>query len=387
MEPENALHAEDSPGKDGGTDPSLVRERARLVRQCARLTGDLDAAEDLAQETLLEAWRNAHKLRDAAGASQWLDAIARNVCLRWARRRGRELAALAPLGDEPGVPDRLDVEVELEREELAELLDRALALLPPETRDVLVHRYVYESPHAEIAARLGLSVDAVSMRISRGKIVLRRMLASELRADAAAYGLLDPVADGWHETRLWCADCGRRRLLMRKEPPPGAVSFRCPGCSPDRPASTYRLHNPVFARLVGELVRPAAIVARAAEWSWRYFGAGAETGDVACTRCGRSVRLRRYFRDRDGRPSGGLFADCEACGEQVSSSAGGLALSVPVVRGFRRDHPRTRLLPPREVEAGGVPAIVVRYEDALGRAGVDVVLARETLRVIEPASD
>jgi RNA polymerase sigma-70 factor (ECF subfamily) len=61
-------------------------ERARLVRLCAVLTGDAEAAEDFAQETLLEAWRHRHKLTDTCGADRWLTAIARNVCLRWGRR-------------------------------------------------------------------------------------------------------------------------------------------------------------------------------------------------------------------------------------------------------------------------------------------------------------
>ncbi|HEX9068257.1 MAG TPA: sigma-70 family RNA polymerase sigma factor, partial [Ktedonobacterales bacterium] len=75
---------------------ALTSERARLVRLCARLTGSSAAAEDLAQETLLEAWRALEKLRDASGISPWLSAIARNVCLRYQRRRGRELAHQLP---------------------------------------------------------------------------------------------------------------------------------------------------------------------------------------------------------------------------------------------------------------------------------------------------
>ena len=70
---------------------ALPGEHRRLVRLCARLTGDVEAAEDLAQETLLEAWRQAHKLYDPGGYAPWLSAIARNVCLRWAQRRGPEL--------------------------------------------------------------------------------------------------------------------------------------------------------------------------------------------------------------------------------------------------------------------------------------------------------
>jgi RNA polymerase sigma factor (sigma-70 family) len=137
-------------------------ERARLVRLCTRLTGNIDVAEDLVQETLLEAWRNSYKLHDPEGRGRWLSAIARNVCRRWAHEQGRALPRLARL-DESGdcgdnndeqPTDDFDLEVELERHELAELLDRALGLLPAATRQALVARNVHASPHAEIAARM-----------------------------------------------------------------------------------------------------------------------------------------------------------------------------------------------------------------------------------------
>jgi RNA polymerase sigma factor (sigma-70 family) len=147
----------------------LPAERTRLVRLCAIITGNTDIAEDLAQETLLEAWRHIHELRDPHRRAQWLSGIARNVCLRWARQRGRDLThqafarldqdtTLAPLEDR--LADDFDLEVELEHKELVELLDQALALLPAETRIILVKRYVEESPIAEIAAQMGLNASA-----------------------------------------------------------------------------------------------------------------------------------------------------------------------------------------------------------------------------------
>jgi len=342
-------------------------ERHRLVRLCAAISGDRGAAEDLAQETLLEAWRNVGKLHDPAGADRWLSAIARNVCRRWARRHGRELVAVAATDAEPAAADR-----GLEDVGIGDVLVRALGVLPRQTRDVLVHRYVHDVPQAEIAARLGISEDAVSMRASRGKDVLRRLLARELR---------DEVDDGWHETRVWCSECGRHRLTLRRDAPPGVVSFRCAGCSRDAPRAEFRLANPTFADLFGDLVRPAALLERAAEWSRRYFAGGAGSS-AACVRCDRPVTLERYLHDRDGRPSLGLFATCGSCGEQVSSSARGLVFSLPEVRRFRREHPRTRAVPAREVEAGGEPAVVLRYEDLRSSAGVDVVVARRSVRVL-----
>jgi RNA polymerase sigma factor (sigma-70 family) len=368
------------------THAELWREpvRRRLVRLCAAITGDPDAAEDLAQETLLEALRNVHKLHDPAGAEQWLNAIARNVCRRWARSRGRESALIAPVEiDTDTSADALDLDAELDRGELVELLDRALGLLPADTRDVLVQRYVHELPHAEIGRRLGLSEDAVTMRASRGKAVLRRLLGSELRDEAAAHGLLHAADQEWVETRVWCADCGRRRLVARREASPGSLGFRCPGCDPDLtvPSAEFALGNPFFAQLVGGLVRPAAMLNRVAEWTRRYYADGAQT-DVPCTRCGGPVTIKRFWRDAGDAPRDGLYVDCPACGEQSSTSVEGIALATPEVRRFRRAHPRTSGLPRRAVDWHGAPAILVRRKNLLGSDSVDVVLDRDTLRVL-----
>ena len=140
-------------------------QRARLVRLCTAVVGDASAAEDLAQESLLTAWRLQHRLSDPSGADAWLSAIARNVCRRWLRDRGSAPVPTADLD----TSQAHDLDSVLEREEVVELLDRALGLLPAATRDALVGHYVEELSHAEIATRLGTTPDAVSMRVSRGR--------------------------------------------------------------------------------------------------------------------------------------------------------------------------------------------------------------------------
>lgn len=215
------------------------QERIRLVRLCATITGNVDAAEDLAQETLLEAWRHLHELRDPEKQSQWLSGIARNVCLRWARKRGHDLAHLAEphvsqdtslTTLEESLVDDFDIEVELERKELIELLNRAMALLPRETRIVLVKRYVEESPLAEVAAQLGTNASAVAMRLQRGKLALRRVLTKEMSQEIASYDVGITAINEWDETSIWCTSCGQRKLMGKFIPDEGELLLRCPTC-------------------------------------------------------------------------------------------------------------------------------------------------------------
>ncbi len=175
--------------KTCGLESALALERPRLVRLCAKITGDGNAAEGLAQETLIEAWHHLQDLREQERFPQWLSGIAHNVCRRWTRKRGRDLLQQAkPLPDpdamasdlEESLVDDFDIEIELERKELIDILDRALTLLTPEARALLSERYVEDSPIAEVAARMGVHSSVVAMRLQRGKIALRRVLTTEL---------------------------------------------------------------------------------------------------------------------------------------------------------------------------------------------------------------
>jgi RNA polymerase sigma-70 factor (ECF subfamily) len=315
-------------------------ERARLVRLCAVLSGDGEAAEDLAQETLLEAWRHRHKVTDERGADRWLAAIARNVCLRWGRTRGRLPVPVAEL-PEPLAPaeDRID-----------ELLE----LLPPDTRPALVERYVHERSHEEIAGALGISADAVSMRLTRGKQALRQILAET----------------DWRPTGITCSQCGTRKLHMRRTR--SEIELTCTACSQDV-LVRYPLANPQFARLVDGLERPTAMMRRVGDWVLRYF-AGGDGAGAECTRCARPVTVRAHVRDGWNR---GLYVRCGACGEEVWSSLVGIAGAFPTVRDLR---PR-RLVEVRDVQ--NVVSIVHGAVD--GGERVEVAFDRGTYALLGAA--
>jgi RNA polymerase sigma-70 factor (ECF subfamily) len=370
----------------------LQRERPRLVRLCAHLSCDPTAADDLAQETLVEAWRNAHKLTDPAGHTAWLSAIARNVCRRWARRQGRELARSAPppagrdAVDEPLALDDLpaagpDVEVELERSELVTLLDRALAALPPETRLALIERFVAESPLSEIAARLGLSQGAAAVRLHRGKLALRRVLTTTLHAEAVAHGLVDPASEAaWTETRLWCPDCGRHRLIGRMNSTEGDLSLRCPGCL--RQTGIEFQESQGLRREMGGAKGFKTAYNRLAVWADSFYRPGLARGTAACTRCGAAVQPRVLGpREREG----GHYVDasCAICAGANTQSLRGTVLCLAAGRAFWRQHPRIFALPERALEAHGLPALATGFQSLTTAHRLDVVVARDTFRVLD----
>lgn len=371
---------------------SYARERDRLIRLCARLTGNIDAAEDLAQEVLLEAWRHEHALRDPRKRAQWLSGIARNVCLRWGQRRGRELALLGRTGSEEEAlgptlenlaSDASEPEEELERNELADLLDRALALLPPETRDVLVARYAEESSHAAIADRLRLSEGAVKVRLHRGRLALRRVLTGELRHEAAVYGFAAPDADAWRETRIWCPVCGMRRLSGRFNAAEGRLLLRCPDCYYHKADgfNSQTCEPDLFAGVNG--YKPAfSRVLRSAD---NYFGHALWADAAPCRRCGHDNPLRRGSPERvepRRRTPLAVHVTCELCGSTTDFSLQGLALALPQGRRFWQRHPHLRTLPIRELEHQGVAALVTTLESVTDRATLAVIAARDTFRVL-----
>ncbi len=365
----------------------LPHERARLVRLCAHLTRDVEVAEDVAQETLVRAWRQGHQLRDPDRRAQWLFAIARRECLRWADGRRREMAHQVSPGPHREATaldhaDRraaaFDVGVELERDELARLLDQALALLPPTTRDALVARYIEEAPLAEVAARLGLTDGAVAKRVERGKVILRRLLITDLPDVAAAYGLAAPLRDGWQETRIWCTLCGQRHLLGRFHPGDGFLSLRCPQCGPPGSLSTYAEGGSaaLFAGVKG--YKPA--LTRLLRWGHDYWRGHGE-GSVPCTGCARPVPVRIAA---DTGALSGHFAEatCPACGQVAHWSLAGIVLALPAAQQFWRRHGRIRTLPERQIERDGSTTLVTRFESVTAQARLEVIATRDTFEII-----
>lgn len=356
----------------------LGSQRDRLVRLCTLLSGDHIAAEDLAQETMLEAWRQRERLVDWSGAARWLDAIARFVCLRWRRRQGRFVAhhdddALA------AAPDTApDLDAALEHAELADLLDRALGLLPSETRAVLVHKYIDALPHSEIARRLGISEGAVAMRAQRGRQAFRQVLATDLHDHAAAYGLVAaPDPDSWQTTRIWCPWCGAATIsfLVHSQE---LMSFRC-----DRCAGLPHLRQIAGAQITPELSALSStkvILRRVLAHHHQYYRDTLGHAGVTCRQCG----LPNVTFDIDnGTICGtGLTVNCPRCGSFDRANIEHLMIDHPAVLRFWREHPRMRMVPVKTIVFAGQEALHCAFESLHSSATIEVVSATATFDVL-----
>ncbi|RLT45421.1 MAG: sigma-70 family RNA polymerase sigma factor [Chloroflexi bacterium] len=148
-----------------------------------RMLGDVEEAEDAAQETFLRAWSRLHQYSPEHKFSTWVFSIANHHCIDRLRKRR---VTIVPLDDTPvafalqGDEDR--PEESLLNEESAQEMQALVQLLAPEYRTPLVLRYWQECSYQEIAAVMELSLPAVKSRLFRA----RQKLAEEYERSQAA---------------------------------------------------------------------------------------------------------------------------------------------------------------------------------------------------------
>lgn len=139
---------------------------------CLRLTGRRDAAEDLAQDTFVAAWRALDRFEARSGFSTWLHRIAVNRMLD--RRRGpdgRYAAATVPAEAAPE-PAAEDTSAPID-------LERAVAALPAGARDVLVLVGIYGYTHEQAAAMLGIAAGTCKAQLHRARALLSARLGQD----------------------------------------------------------------------------------------------------------------------------------------------------------------------------------------------------------------
>jgi len=166
----------------------IERHQDAVIGTVVKMLGNLQDAEDIAQQVFLRIWGNARRYRPDAKFTTYLFTITRNLVFNECRRRGRKKEVSADEREETShhqIEDRADYrpDHELLQNELREAVDAAIAALPETQRMAVVLRRYEQLPYEEIATVLKLSIPAVKSLLFRARTTLRESLAAYLEED------------------------------------------------------------------------------------------------------------------------------------------------------------------------------------------------------------
>jgi len=146
----------------------VQRYRKTLTAAAYHLCDDWEAAHDLVQDTLLDAYRSLESLRDQEKGLAWLYTILRRKASAYRRLKRQEIE----LTVEPAVPGPDNVE-SMVRGIVIEQMER----LTPEEREMLAGKYLLGLSYQELAEALGITAGAARVRCFRAKEKLREALS------------------------------------------------------------------------------------------------------------------------------------------------------------------------------------------------------------------
>jgi len=165
--------------------PDLLAAIPRLRRYARVLTGDVNRADDLVQDTLARAWEKRRLWTAGSDLRAWLFTIMHNVFINQralARRDQQQVSLDGGEGDEAWqIPVRAGQYTKVELMEVVQHVGR----LPADQREVLLLAAVEELRYEEIAQALAIPVGTVMSRLSRARAKLRLVFADAPAGSAA----------------------------------------------------------------------------------------------------------------------------------------------------------------------------------------------------------
>jgi RNA polymerase sigma-70 factor, ECF subfamily len=175
-------------GDDDAYGEMIRRHGGRMLAVARRLLRCEDDARDAFQEACLNAFRSIREFREGSQLSTWLHRIVVNAALMRLRSTSRRpevsLEPLLPTFDETGhhtstvEPLTIGPDALLDRREIRRRVRECIDRLPPTHRTILVLRDLEELDTEETAERLGISENAVKIRLHRARQALAALLGS-----------------------------------------------------------------------------------------------------------------------------------------------------------------------------------------------------------------
>jgi RNA polymerase sigma-70 factor (ECF subfamily) len=152
--------------------PDLIEHLPRLRRYARALTGDVNRADDLVQDTLERALAKLDLWQPGSDLRAWLFTLMHNLFVNQTRVRRPPETAMEDALDEPVSGGQMEALA-------ARDIQDALARLPDEQRAVLLLVGLEQFAYSEAAQVLGVPTGTVMSRLSRARERMRQMLAGE----------------------------------------------------------------------------------------------------------------------------------------------------------------------------------------------------------------
>ncbi|MCP2034446.1 RNA polymerase sigma-70 factor (TIGR02954 family) [Planomicrobium sp. HSC-17F08] len=147
-------------------------EKAKLLSKAYSYVGNKEDATDIVQETLLQAYKSIHQLKEAKYFSTWLFKILIRQCYAFLRQKKRILVVQTEL-----IQQQL---TEHEQPAAYEFVHEALSSLRKDYQTVLVLFYFYDFPVREIATLLDKPINTVKMHLHRSRNQLKKQLEQQM---------------------------------------------------------------------------------------------------------------------------------------------------------------------------------------------------------------
>ena len=162
----------------------VARHRDKIYARAFSMMRNEDEALDVSQEAWVKGWQRLKQFQGEASFATWMTRIAINLCLDAIRRRKRRQAeSIEEMAEDAGGVERLmpvltvNPTEGLERAELRERIDQAMAQLSHDHRTVLVLHEFEQMAYREIAQSMGCSIGTVMSRLFYARRRLAGLLA------------------------------------------------------------------------------------------------------------------------------------------------------------------------------------------------------------------